>query len=74
MVKGDQFPFTFYPYDKIMIKTTDQTKQQTKPCNFGEGAFALNSIFIQEGVITLCDRLYCSLVRLLSYDGEKIDI
>ena len=37
VLKGDQFPFTFYPYNKIMIKTTDQTKQQTKPCNFGEG-------------------------------------
>ena len=74
MLKGDPFPFTFYSYDKIMIKTTDQTKQYTKPCNFGEAAFALNSIFIQEVVTTLCDRLHCSLVQLLSYDGDKIDI
>ena len=34
----------------------------------------MNSIFIQEVVTTLCDRLHCSLVQLLSYDGEKIDI
>ena len=27
VLKGDQFPFTFYPYNEIMIKTTDQTKQ-----------------------------------------------
>ena len=27
VLKGDQFPFTFYPYNKIMLKTTDQTKQ-----------------------------------------------
>ena len=37
VLKGDQFPFTFYPYNKIMIKTTDQTKQWTKQYNFGEG-------------------------------------
>ena len=27
VLKCDQFPFTFYPYNKIMIMTTDQTKQ-----------------------------------------------
>ena len=37
VLKGDQFPFTFYPYNKIKMKTTDQTKQWTKPFNFGEG-------------------------------------
>ena len=37
VLKGGQFPFIFYPYNKIMIKTTDQIKQWTKPPNFGEG-------------------------------------
>ena len=36
MLKGGQFSFIFYPYNKIMIKTTDQTKQWPKPPDFGE--------------------------------------
>ena len=37
VLKCDKFPFTFYPYNKIMMKTTDKTKHWTKPRNFGEG-------------------------------------